>query len=177
MAKRLEDKGLKARFFDSGLKFDPETYEYDTSFVSADVSDINNFRSIHTTAEMVAFLEKHKDVELDARVITINEKKKLRSVRAIEKNTFIKAFQSDGKFKLRESVDTFASDEDVTSGTVGNDFVPLLGGPFYKNLYFYQDYIRMHGQCFFAYHHDPIAKAIVQTIVDFTLGKGFRIDS
>ena len=60
-------------------------------------------------------------------------------------------------------------------GTVGNDFTPLLGGPFYKQLYYWNDWLQAHQDCFFAFHHDPFAKASVNIMVDFTLGKGYKL--
>ncbi len=50
----------------------------------------------------------------------------------------------------------------------------MLGGPFNKQLY-YRDYLRMIAACFYAYHHDPLARAIVSIMVDFTMGRGFQL--
>ncbi len=80
---------------------------------------------------------------------------------------------------FRES-NFFANDYSPNNSSgfgIGNDFSPLLGGPFYKNLYYYQDYIRMHSECFYAYHHDPFAKAIVQITRDFVMGTGFEVQT
>ena len=79
---------------------------------------------------------------------------------------------------LREAEDAFGVDAGGYGdpGLVGqNDFVPLLGGPFYKNLYFY-DYIRQANAAFWAWNHDPIAHQALNIIRDFTLGRGYRID-
>jgi hypothetical protein len=83
-------------------------------------------------------------------------------------------------FRFREgNVDVFGRDldiDEVFTNQVQNDFVPALGGPFYKQLY-QLDYLRMHNLCFFASNHDPVARFIVNTVRDFTLGRGFEIQS
>jgi hypothetical protein len=35
----------------------------------------------------------------------------------------------------------------------------------------------MHSASFYAYHHDPIARSVTNLITDFTLGRGWRVDS
>jgi hypothetical protein len=164
MSKQKTPEMLRARTLASGLEYDPSKYEFSSSFVPADV---NNPWDIHTTAELVACLERNKDIELDAKVITTNGSKRL------DRQNFSETYHSNNT-NLKES------DFDSDSGTgllVGQDYTPYLGGPFYKNLYFYQDYIRMHAQAFFSYHNDPVAKAVVSITRDFTLGRGFRVDS
>lgn len=158
MASKLELQ--RAAVLKSKLAFDEKSYEYDDHFIPADVS---NPLEVHTTAEMVACLERNPNITLDARVLG-NTENGIR-LRECDKKKFISRFKES------------SFDDDSYSPTQGEDFVPMLGGPFYKNLYYYQDYIRMHGQAFFAYHHDPIAKLIVSITRDFTLGRGFRVDS
>lgn len=155
---------LRAKVLSSGLEYDPSKYEFDTSFVPADTT---NPWEVHTTAEMVACLEKNPGIELDAKVISPSGLKRLDSQK------FQETYHSNNT-NLKES--DFDSDNG-TGALVGQDYTPYLGGPFYKNLYFYQDYIRMHAQAFYAYHNDPIAKATVAMTRDFTLGRGFRVDS
>lgn len=155
---------VRAQTLASGLEYDPSRYEFSTDFVAADIS---NPYEIHTTAELVACLERNPSIELDAKVISANGPKRL------SREKFTETYHANNT-NLRES------DFDLDSGTgslVGQDFTPYLGGPFYKNLYFYQDYIRMHAQAFYSYHNDPFGKAIVSITKDFTLGRGFRVDS
>lgn len=152
--------------------YDPKSYEFDDRFKPYNPSDP---WSVHTTFEMLECLSNNKDIQLDARVLGyqngwVN--------RPISRDTFMESFGKkspwDGQEKHFRESNVFAASNDA-SFTVGQDFTPLLGGPFYKNLYYYQDYIRMHTEAFYAYHHDPIAKAIVQITRDFVLGDGFEV--
>jgi len=54
------------------------------------------------------------------------------------------------------------------------EFVSVMGGPFDKQLYLY-DYLKMHGQAFEAKNHNPLAKQIIDTITNFSLGKGVAV--
>ena len=162
----------RAKTLMTGLAFNESTYEYDDKFVPADLSDP---LQVHTTAELAAYLEKDKSAELDAKVLGSSSGRT--SVRSLERDAFLGGYKNS---KLKESFDSFAvdiEDYNTSAGLIGEDFTPYLGGPFYKNLYFYQDYIRMHSAAFYAYHHDPIANATVCITRDFTLGRGFRMDS
>ncbi len=88
---------------------------------------------------------------------------------------FIRMFESQNeqkrKIRFREW-DSFGWDNG--SSLVGQDFVPLLGGPFNKQQYL-QDYLQAQVQCFFAMHHDPVARAVCRITRDFTLGRGFKV--
>lgn len=174
--KSKADKVTRARILSNSMTFNPETYEYDSGFMPANA---DNFHEVHTTAEMVAFLAKNPHVELDAKVLGMTEGNKTVSA-SISRDQFLESYASKAttKFKLRESSgDSFSTDQDQGNGLVGKDFTPYVGGPFYKNLYYYQDYIRMHSVAFNAFHHDPIAKAGIRMTRDFVLGRGFRVDS
>lgn len=152
--------------------FNPKTYEFDDRFRSGDPNDP---WSVHTTFEMLECLSRNPKIDLDARVIGVGEQG-VRS-RPIDRQSFLEAFSAKSPWdsvKMRE-FDQFASPITAGFSVGGNDFTPLLGGPFFKNLYYYQDYIRMHSECFYAYHHDPIAKAIVQITRDFVIGNGYEM--
>jgi hypothetical protein len=152
---------------------------------------IENAFQIKSTAEMIAFLESDagKDVEVEAKLLSFKEGEERIGYRKLGKKAFLETYKQNDKIKstrrFREAVDAFASDANAgggfsagTSGgfgSVGNDFTPLLGGPFYKQLYYWNDWLRMHQDCFFAYHHDPFAKAAVNILTDFTLGNGFQV--
>ena len=174
MAEQLESgeetKAARSYALKSGLAFDEARYEFMDRFVPASGADPHE---LHTTPELVAFLEKNKDVEIDARVLAVKPGKKGFSVSRMNREAFLSNYQK-GNSVFREGFDAFAYDE-PTGNRVGDDTVNLLGGPFNKQLYIY-DYLRMHAYAFHAYHHDPIAKAAVQTIIDFTLGRGYRVD-
>ena len=144
---------------------------------------IREAEDVRTTVEMMAFLEGPygKNVELDARVMAYKDGSF--GMRNLNKKGFIESFLKNDKAKnnFRE---TFNNYSDFARGgigggfanTVGQDFTPLLGGPFYKQLYYYNDWLKHHQDSFYAYHHDPFGKAAVNILVDFTLGKGFSVD-
>lgn len=169
--------------------FDPKTYEYDSSFQPANPDE---GLEVHTTQEMVSYLERHKHVEVDAKVLTLRKLSNGDTVlrpTSMAKQSFLESFQKDaargvrvrkGMGKILEfREDGFGSgtfdNGSLGSTLVGSDFTPLLGGPFYKNLYFYQDYIRMHAEAFYSYHNDPLGKATIRITNDFALGTGYEV--
>jgi len=80
------------------------------------------------------------------------------------------------KVRFREGADWFSFADDYDSPDfVGADFVPLLGGPLFKNLW-YLDYVKQANQAFYAYNNDPVARRLIQCMKTFTLGRGFRVD-
>ena len=169
-----KSKLLRSHVLSNGLTFDSSRYEYSDEFVPA-----NSFLETHTTNEMLEQLQANPLIELDAKVIAVSAQEGKKKSVTLTRDKFLETFKENNKksFKFREGTDPFLADEGNGSAFTGNDFVPLIGGPFYKNLYYYQDYIRMHSASFYAYHHDPIAKAIVNITKDFVLGRGYRIDS
>lgn len=183
MAKQLTKKTeaynaeLRVQVLKNALPYNEDTYSYDDSFRPAKDLTAN---SVHTTAELVALLEADRTIEIDARVIVANKKREATIRRISGREKFLESFKAaDRKWssrKMRESDDFFGADMSPGSIVDGQDFTPLLGGPFYKQLYQY-DYLRMHNTCFYAWHHDPIAKATVEMIVDFVLGRGFKVES
>lgn len=83
--------------------------------------------------------------------------------------------------KMREDQDAFALGTDGLTGypsTNGlppnNEYVPIMGGPFSKQLYLF-DYLAMHAKCFEAKNHNPLAKEIVDVITFFSIGKGVAV--
>lgn len=60
------------------------------------------------------------------------------------------------------------------SGPPNNEFIPLLGGPFSKQLYL-TDYLEMMAKCFWAKNHHPLAKAIIRTLRNYVIGKGVKL--
>ena len=157
---------------------------------------INDPNSVKSVAEMVACLENNKDIQIDARVLAYNHKTKRMGVKRVNRDEFLEAYKNSDKawegvelrenatlddltkVKLKEGYDSFADDynDGVSTTLIGQDYVPLLGGPFYKQLYFY-DFMKQANAAFYAYHHDPIARQGVSIIKDFTMGRGFRVDS
>lgn len=152
--------------------FNPSTYEYDFSFQS---NSPDNPWGVHTTAEMIQCLEQNPHIELESRIIGMTQDGMKH--RKYDSKRFLEASKKNENldFNFKE-YDAFARGDSGGSGSfVGQDFTPLLGGPFFKNQYYYQDYIRMHSECFYAYHNDPIAKAIISITRDFVLGTGYEV--
>lgn len=169
---------MAMRVLADGSTFKTGTHEFDDAFIPGDPS---NFSSVHTIPELMACLETRSDVdaegvflEADARgnyrYRRINGKEKLKEV--WKKNSRLKKFREADLF----AIDGYGGTAGANSGLVGDDYVPLLGGPFNKQPYLY-DYLRAHAYAFNEYHHHPFARAIVHITRDFVLGRGYRIDS
>lgn len=191
-AQSLEQKRTRAKFLSTG-SYDPKTYDYDDSFREC---DMDNPLTVHTTHEMMEYIARHPHVEVDAQVLHLRRyddgKSKLLPKR-LSKNAFVEAFQKDAGrgIKMRKGAgrtlefkegsgfsmggDGAWNGGSAGSSFIGQDFTPLLGGPFYKNLYFYTDYIRMHAEAFFTYHNDPIARGLSNINKYFVLGTGFEV--
>lgn len=167
----------KSQCFFTKDTIDPEErYRVDYSFKSADPKDPS---SVHTTAELLQYLESNPEVELESRVLGLSEDgivTKRMDATQFKESFKNKTLNEKGYQKLRE-YDTFGRDAFNAgyNNEIGQDFTPLLGGPFFKNQYYYQDYIRMHSDAFYAYHYDPVAKAFISITRDFVLGTGFEV--
>lgn len=74
--------------------------------------------------------------------------------------------------------DTFSTDLDNVgrffSAEGDGTFLQMLGGPFSKQLYL-ADYLKMHAECFFELHHNPLARLAVQMFTDFVVGRGVSV--
>lgn len=162
---------LRARVISSSATFDPETYEMDDKYRPPQTPTVLN---VHTTPDLIQLMESDPTIELDARVIALGQDG--RGIRKLNRKQFLEAFSRPDASKvisrLRES-DSFQYDGSG-SQLVGDDYIPLLGGPFNKQLYIY-DYLKMHSTAFHAYNHDPLARCIVNLKRDFTLGRGWRV--
>ena len=173
-----ETKKIPFRHSNQGA-FDSERYTFNDRFNPTEKSE-----KPRTTIELVKHLEKNPNVEIEAKLIC-REKDGVVSTRTFNRQQFLEQWNKWGtKFTtFRESIDCFSGG--YVGGNqglynqgdlnIGEDFVPLLSGPYYKQLYYY-DYLRMHALAFQAYHHDPVAKRCIDTILQFTLGRGFSVD-
>lgn len=170
MATKLKNKVATCRVINKHSAFDESKYIYSDKFQPWNGKDAS---TIHTTPELVGALRKDDKLDIDARVLALKEGKL--GYQRLNKKAFLEAWDKNRNRRFKEATDYFGYDLDPGSNLYGREAIPLLGGPFYKQLYYY-DYIRMHNLSFYAYHHDPIARAIVQIIRDFTLGRGFRVD-
>lgn len=157
--------------------YDPKTYEFDSSWQPYEPG---NPMGVHSTWEMLNELKNNPNCTLDAKVIGYKEGQWTKP-QNVSKERFLESFRESPweDVKLREGSEV--SGNGVIAApfspnfTQGNDFTPLLGGPFYKNLYYYQDYLRMHSEAFFAKNSDPAANAIVQMTRDFVVGSGYEV--
>ena len=154
---------------------DLNRYDSLDSFTADELAHVPPVRS---TAELVELLEANADVEIDARVLSVHPESGRVGVRKLTREAFIQAAKRSESESVKLREDVFGSTDSLTPdmGLVGDDFIPLLGGPFYKNLYTI-DFFRACSASFWAYNHDPIAHHALNLIRDFTLGRGFRVDS
>lgn len=93
----------------------------------------------------------------------------------------LRAFHESSLGKMKRAVeavgDPFGSDYSVTNATQGafsqidTEYVPLLSGPFNKQLYIY-DYLLMHSRAFEMVNHAALAAAAVKIMTRFTVGRG-----
>lgn len=170
---------VSARLFNfaAGTKFDPNTYEVDDSFIE---QKSPKFDTARTVPEMINVLRNNKNVEISGSVLGL--RKTHRGQIVLESKSFTNKKQFNEMLKtsetsFKESGDAFGFNGAGGGDLVGeNDFVSLLGGPFNKQLY-PRDYLKAHAACFYAYHHDPFAKAAVHIIKDMVLGRGFDVNS
>lgn len=139
-----------------------------------DPTELSRYRSdIASMFDLIKVLESDKTVDIDAAVWFANSKTKTKKLLNLNRTQFLEAYKSNSY--LKESIDSFQTDI-YSTNEIGIDFVPLLGGPFNRQLYLH-DMLKSHQQSFYAFHHDPIAKQAVNIIKDFTLGEGFRVDT
>lgn len=75
--------------------------------------------------------------------------------------------------KVKESFPDDFSINQLTGNVQGNEYVPLVGGPWSKQLYIY-DMLQMQIKAFEMRNHNPIARAIVNVTTDYTIGKGIQ---
>lgn len=163
-------KNIRIDLLKNGLEFDPEKYEYKEDFVPADPSKP---LEAHTTHEMIECMKRDPKIQLEAQVLGTNGES--RGVRKMNREQFMEAVKRKDSKRFRESIDDFSSNSNFDQEIIGGqDFTPLLGGPFNKQLY-YRDYLRMIAASFYAYNHDPAARAVVSIMIDFTLGRGFQL--
>ncbi len=176
-----EQKEARARVL-SGPIFTQKGEDYEVSDKFIQASGDND---IHTVHELVEGLKRNKNWDIDARILSMeNETGRIFKTR-VNKEQFLNKFaentkraqlvEKSFKRKYKESWDNDWAFGGYMGDAIGQDFTPLLGGPFNKQLYIY-DYLRMHTAAFFAYNHCPFSKATVEMTRNFTMGRGFRVD-
>lgn len=78
--------------------------------------------------------------------------------------------------KLREAGDPFFDGQGSMGGLsptrlIDTEFVPIMAGPFFKQLYIY-DYLYMHARAFELVNHNPLAASAIKLLQRFTIGRG-----
>lgn len=63
---------------------------------------------------------------------------------------------------------------DQSAFPVRGEYTPLIGSPFFKQLYLY-DYWSMHSKCFWYQNYSPIAKMVKDITRNFVMGNGFSV--
>lgn len=105
---------------------------------------------------------------------------RVRLVRAPTTESFMKlvdsAEWSTSKIMESSGFDPFNYGDNLSgiSGPPNDEYIPLMGGPFSKQMYLY-DYLDMQAKCFWSKNHDPFAKAIVRLKRAFVVGKGVKL--
>lgn len=175
MAERRIKKNLKLHV-SKAKQTNYEQYEESDLTPTAQTNKYLKIKTVHQLFEALQNPD-NKDLDIEARVIVVEKGEGRATIVPMNKVSFVESFKKNSRLKkFKESIDYFAYDMEITSGNrVGDDYTPLLGGPFNKQLYLH-DYLRMHSLCFQTYNHDPIAKAAIQIIRDFTIGRGWRVD-
>lgn len=153
--------------------FDPDSYEFNESFTPGDTDSPLSCKTLH---EVVECLEKKSEVSVSGTFLEYSRQEKRLIKRKLTRSKLIESFRNNEAAFRESGIDAFGTDANVTDiGAVGQDYIPILGGPFHKQLYTY-DFLKASAAAFWAVNHDPMARRIVETIVHFTLGKGFRIN-
>ncbi len=152
-----------------GKKFDESRYE------------INDKTNKHPMHELVEKLRADPNADIDAIVLAANAQGHMAPKRVKGREAFLAAWDNGGKGakiaeskrQLREAFDSFGYDTNAGQGAngngapiVGQDYIPILGGPFNKQMYMY-DALKMYALAFQAFHHDPFARAIINITRDF----------
>lgn len=162
----------------NSLSFDESRYEFNDKFIPWDST--RDGSEVHTTAELYNLIKNDSKIEIEGTALAYHPKERRLGKVRVDRNSFLEASERNaGKQSFKEAgFDAFLLDGDPAGSDgflVGQDVVSFIGGPFYKQLYIY-DYLRMHGYCFWAVNHWPMARAAVNIMSDFTLGRGYRVD-
>lgn len=165
---------LRTERLADGLWFDPKKYEFKEDWRPAR-SDIE----VHSTEELIESLKRNPKNQIEAKIIC-QGKGGHYGFKTMGREAFLEFAGRRDSSRIREAASKFKEFDEFgfnggASEVIGkSDYTPLLGGPFAKQLY-YRDYLRMISACFYAYHHDPAAKAVVSILIDFTMGRGFQL--
>ena len=174
--------------------YDPTREAYDFDFKKSEFNPKKPMTARNLN-EMIQAMENDKTIQIEAYVPGLSKMKEskgqyeLKIKKVTNRDEFLRMvkessrlFEKKKGFRLRESKTKeggfscdFARNDFEIGGLVGEDFIPLLGGPFHKQLYL-NDYLKQQATAFFAYHHDPVARRAVHIIRDFTLGRSWKVE-
>lgn len=171
-----EENVMRMKALNNGV-YDPKTGDYDFSFKPVDVKEKSAFWKAHTSVDMMRMMEYNPKIEIESRVLC--QHKGGVGYKKFNSTQFKEAYEYGNKRLNKMKEDAFGQGfgNGGYGSPVGRDFVPLLGGPFFKNLYYYTDYIQMHSEAFFAYHNDPAGKAVAAITRDFVMGSGYEMQT
>lgn len=171
----IEDR-MRMTALNNGV-YDPKTGDYDFSFKPVNVEAKDAFWRAHTSVDVMRMMEYNPKIEIESRVLCQHSGGI--GYKTFNTQQFKEAYEHGNRKLNKMTEDAFGQGfGNGGYGTpVGRDFVPLLGGPFFKNLYYYTDYIQMHSEAFFAYHNDPAGKAIASITRDFVMGSGYEMQT
>lgn len=108
----------------------------------------------------------------------VADRKRWRPV-SIESRADLKEFNESERGRHKRFIEQWGLDSDFGSGNSmdntslidRDEFVPLMGGPFYKQLYIY-DYLLMHSRAFQLVNHNALAASAVKQLTRFVVGRG-----
>ena len=90
----------------------------------------------------------------------------------------LKQFNESARGQQKRFIEQWGLDSDWSGSTMSStslidqdEFVPLMGGPFYKQLYLY-DYLLMHARAFQLTNHNALAASAVKQLTRFVIGRG-----
>ncbi len=56
------------------------------------------------------------------------------------------------------------------------EYTPIMHGPYYTQMYMY-DMLAAHSRCYFEYNHNAVAKRIIDLLLDYSMGRGYKVNS
>ncbi len=91
-------------------------------------------------------------------------------------NVTYKPVKESATKKLRE--DYFDTDMTVpqTYDAQFTEYTPIMHGPYYTQMYMY-DMLAAHSRCYFEYNHNAVARRIIDLLLDYSMGRGYKVNS
>lgn len=136
--------------------------------------------NVCSVIDLVHLLETNPSLDIEAKVLKVNPTTGKTGAAILDKKEFLEAYKSNNQNKslstFREAFDWFGTDTEPVNSPIGSDYVPLLGGPFNRQMYL-NSMLKSHQEAFFSFHHDPVARQAINIIKEFTLGRGWRVDA